>query len=112
MAKFESQLYGGFDEILKTIDDAIIGGSSSASFEDSSDFMLNGSRCAVRVYERFSWSGGNRVSMNITLFGSADSCFISAITSGGSQAMLFKINTFGESAFLDTLIEKLDKYIR
>ncbi len=29
----------------------------------------------------------------------------SAITSGGSQAMFFKINTFGEEAFLDKLRE-------
>ena len=27
----------------------------------------------------------------------------SAITSGGSQAVLFKVNTWGEEAFLDTL---------
>ena len=30
-----------------------------------------------------------------------------AITSGGSQALFFKMNTFGEEAFLDTLREIL-----
>ena len=32
----------------------------------------------------------------------------SAITAGGSQAVFFKLNTFGEEAFLDKLIELLD----
>ena len=45
----------------------------------------------------------NRVSMNLTLVGRGRELFLSAITSGGSQAMFFKINTWGEEAFLDTL---------
>ena len=32
---------------------------------------------------------------------------VTAITSGGSQAMFFKINTFGEESFLDKLREIL-----
>jgi len=32
---------------------------------------------------------------------------MSAIASGGSQALFFKINTFGEEAFLDKLRELL-----
>lgn len=53
--------------------------------------------------------GSNRVSLNVTLFQNENEPVkISAITSGGSQAMLFKINTFGESAFLDCLKEILD----
>ena len=55
----------------------------------------------MRVYERYSVVGGNRVSLNLTLAGEGEDLFLSAITSGGSQAMLFKINTWGEEAFLD-----------
>ena len=51
--------------------------------------------------------GGNRVSLNVTLFGSGDTIHLSAIVSGGSQAMFFKVNTFGEEAFLDKLREIL-----
>jgi hypothetical protein len=32
------------------------------------------------------------------------------ITSGGSQAVFFKINTWGEEAFLDTLRAVLDSF--
>ena len=35
---------------------------------------------------------------------------ISAITSGGSQALFFKINTFGESAFLNKFIDFVERY--
>ena len=49
------------------------------------------------------------MSLNITLFQNGeDSVQLSAITAGGSRAMFFKINTLGEEAFLDKLIELLD----
>lgn len=111
MAKFEARLSGGFDDILRVIDNAVMDGSSTASLEDSSDFGSGGSRCAVRVYERYSYTGGNRVSLNVTLFQADGYLFVSAIASGGSQAVLFKLNTFGEEAFLETLSSRLEKYM-
>ena len=109
MAKYQCVLEGDFDELLRWVDGGIIGGSASASYEDGADYDLQGVRCAVRVYERYSWSGGNRVSMSLTLAGRGEDLFLSAITSGGSQAMFFKVNTFGEEAFLDTLKETLKR---
>ena len=62
----------------------------------------------MRVFERYSMIGKNRVSLNVTLFQGPDGKIrLSAITSGGSQAMFFKVNTFGEEAFLDKLDEIL-----
>ena len=64
---------------------------------------------AFVFFERYSYAGGNRVSLNITLFQNGeDPVQLSAITAGGSQAVFFKINTLGEEAFLDKLIELLD----
>ena len=104
MAKMERTLQGDFNEILRRIENGIMKGSVSASLEDNSDFSDGSSRCAVRVFERFSWLGSNRVSLSVTLFEGKDGTIrLSAITSGGSQAMFFKINTFGEQAFLDKL---------
>lgn len=48
--------------------------------------------------------------MNVTLFQSDEEILLSAISSGGSQAIFFKLNTFGEEAFLDTLHPALEKY--
>lgn len=101
MAKLECTLNGEFDTILHALEDAVLGGSASASREDGSDFSVGGHRCAVRVYERYSFTGSNRVSLSLTLLEDGPRALLSAITSGGSQAVFFKINTLGEEAFLD-----------
>ena len=108
MAKYEQVLYGNFNEILRRIEDGILNGSISASLEESSDFSCGGARCSVRVFERYSYLGKNRVSLSVTLFQVENRIYLSAITSGGSQAVFFKINTFGEEAFLDKLKEILE----
>ena len=59
----------------------------------------------MRVFERYSYFGNNRVSLSVTLFENGEEVYLSAVTSGGSQAMFFKINTMGEEAFLDKLRE-------
>ncbi len=108
MAKLEQTVRGDFNDILDRIERGIMGGSISASLEDASDFTDGSSRCSVRVFERYSWVGGNRVSLSVTLFqGPSGVIRLSAVTSGGSQAMFFKMNTFGEEAFLDKLREIL-----
>lgn len=60
MAKYETRLRGDFDETLRDLHDGILDKSASASFEDESYVQCAGVRCCVRVYERYSWSGGNR----------------------------------------------------
>ena len=108
MAKMERTMQGDFSVILSNIERGILKGSVSASLEDGSDFVSDGCRCSVRVFERYSALGSNRVSLSVTLFQGKDGEIrLSAITSGGSQAMFFKINTFGEQAFLDKLAELL-----
>ena len=104
MAKYEKTVWGNFDELLQRVEDGILSGSMSASLEESSDFRDGEARCSVRVFERYSYAGGNRLSMSVTLFQSGSQpIHLSAITSGGSQAVFFKINTWGEDAFLDKL---------
>ena len=105
MAKYEKHLTGNFDEILNAVTDGVLNGSMSASYEDGSDWTNGTVRCAVRVFERYSYMGGNRVSMNVTLVGNGRDLFLSAITSGGSQAVFFKLNTLGEESFLEKLVE-------
>lgn len=107
MAKLERTLWGDMNELLNRIENGILAGSISATLEDSSDFTIGDVRCAVRVYERYSYAGSNRVSLSITLFGRGDEIKLSAITSGGSQAMFFKFNTIGENTFLNALEELL-----
>lgn len=96
-----------FDAVLRRIEDGILNGSISASLEESCDYNTPAARCAVRVFERYSYAGGNRVSLNVTLFESDGELKIFAAATGGSQAMFWKINTFGEEAFLDKLRDLL-----
>lgn len=111
MAKYEQRVKGNFDEFLNWIHRDITNGSSSVSYEDGSDIDLVDSRVAVRVYERYSMAGGNRVSMNVTIVGTGEDLYISAITSGGSQAVFFKINTIGEETFLELCKNSVENYI-
>ncbi|WP_418689596.1 DUF6054 family protein [Agathobaculum butyriciproducens] len=110
MAKFEKHLTGNFDEFLQRISDSVLNGSMSASYEDGSDWTSGEVRCAVRVFERYSAMGGNRVSMNVTLVGKGEELFLTAITSGGSQAVFFKLNTLGEESFLEKLVPIVENY--
>lgn len=105
MAKYEKHLTRNFDEVLNAVTDGVLNGSMSASYEDGSDWTNGTVRCAVRVFERYSYMGGNRVSMNVTLVGNGRDLFLSAITSGGSQAVFFKLNTLGEESFLEKVVE-------
>lgn len=112
MAKMECRLKGDFNMIVADFDREILGGSVSASLEDSSLFVTDDCKCAVRVYERYSYIGNNRVSLSLTFFEiGEDDIYMSAITSGGSQALFIKINTFGEEAFLDKINDVVKKYI-
>lgn len=108
MAKVERQLQGDFNQILNKISKGILDSSMSATLEESSDFRIGSARCSVLVFERYSYMGSNRVSLNVTLFENDGVIYLTGITSGGSQAMFFKINTWGEEAFLDKLLEIIE----
>ena len=85
MAKYEREFRGDFDAAMEKIHDAVMNGSYSASYEDGSDCVSGGFRCAVRVYERYSAMGGNRVSLSVTLAGSGETLFVSAITPAAAR---------------------------
>lgn len=107
MAKLERVLEEDFDQLLKRMEDGIVRGSISASLEGQSDFANGAARCSVRVFERYSYMGGNRVSLSVTLFQNGGPVHLSAIAAGGSQAVFEKLNTWGERAFLEKLEELL-----
>ncbi|MFR1598280.1 MAG: DUF6054 family protein, partial [Coprobacillus cateniformis] len=74
--------------------------------------VINNVQCTILVFERYSYIGGNRVSMNVTILGYQDYIELIAITAGGSQATFFKVNTWGEEAFLDKIIDPVEEYIK
>ncbi len=108
MAKLTKTVNENFDSLLRRLEDGILNGSISASLEESWDSRDGDARCSVRVFERYSYFGNNRVSLSLTLFRNGDGPVrLCAVTSGGSQAVFFKVNTLGEESFLDKLAQLL-----
>ena len=103
MAKLERTVQDGFDAVLDRLTRGILQGSISASLEDQADYAFSDGRVAVRVFERYSYLGGNRLTMTLIVSERCGQTQVTAITSGGSQALFYKINTFGEEAFLKKL---------
>jgi hypothetical protein len=108
MARYEVALTGDVDRFVAHIDGTIVSGSMTAKFEDGSDHRLGDARMVVRVYERYSATGSNRVSLSISLLSVGDDITVSAITSGGSTAAFWKINTLGEESFLAKAVEAIE----
>ena len=102
MAIFEKTIRNkNFDKLLRKLEQEIPDSSWSANLEAGSDFKEGDARCSVRVFERYSMMGGNRLSLTLTVFQNGDSPIrLSAITAGGSQAVFFKVNTIGEVLFI------------
>ena len=107
MAIFEKTIRNqNFDTLLRKLERAIPDSSWSAELEAGS------ARCSVRVFERYSMVGGNRLSLTLTLFQNGDAPIrLSAIAAGGSQAVFFKMNTLGEDAFLEDVKQLLEEIL-
>ena len=109
MAKYETVLKGNLDVIISDVEKEI-NSSMSASCEEKSDYRIGNTRIVIRAYERYSFVGGNRVSLNVVFAECDGEIRATAISTGGSQAMFFKINTWGEDAFLESVVNVLEKY--
>lgn len=108
MAKYERHIAGKLDYIRLRIEQGILDGSVSASLEDGLDYRVDSTRVCVRVFERYSYIGKNRLTLTVTLIQHEnDPVYVCGITSGGSSGVFLKINTFGEKAFLEKLEELL-----
>lgn len=110
MAHYEQVLDGDVDALFAYLDQKIPAGSVTAKLEDRGDYRLGDARMVVRVYERYSALGGNRVSLCISVLAVGTQLSLCAVSSGGSQAMFWKLNTFGESAFLDRAVDAIRGY--
>ena len=113
MAKMERTVdHWQMDCLMQQLEEKILSNSLSANLEAGSDFEDGDARCSVRVFERYSTMGGNRLSLTLTMFQNADSPIrLSAITAGGSQAVFFKVNTLGEESFLDDVKDLLKEIL-
>ena len=97
---------------MRHLDDAISAGSISASVEAGDERSIGDARMVVRTYERFSALGGNRLTLSASILAVGDRMEVCLTTSGGSQAVFWKVNTFGEEAFLTKGVEAVESFAR
>ena len=107
MAKMEREIpgYYDFDEVLRYLHEGILDSSASSSYVYGSEYRWGDVRCAVRVYERYTFLGDNRLSLTVMLAGHGNQLYLSGITAAGGGGV-GKIIPWGEEEFLDVL-EKL-----
>ena len=103
MAKYSCELHGSFQHFCQFLKNELIKSSFSASIEDEHYYDIHDVNVGILILERYSYTGGNRLSLSITITEYQNHLHVTAISSGGSQAVFFKINTLGEDAFLDKL---------
>lgn len=101
---------GDLEQFIAHVDRTITATSVTAKVEGSTDRGIGGARMVVRVYERYSAIGGNRLTLTIAALGAGGKLEVSAITSGGSTGMFWKVNTFGEEAFLQRAVDAICGY--
>ncbi len=110
MAYAEHEVTGNLDALVAHLDTVISGGSITARLEARSERQLGEARMVVLAYERYSAIGGNRLGLTFSLLAAGDQIAVTTVTSGGSQAMFFKVNTFGEQAFLDRAVDAIRSF--
>src|SRR5512133_3761238 len=110
MAQTDHELTGDVDRFVAHLDQTITEGSVTGKLEGIADSQIGDARMVVRVYERYSTVGANRVSLSIAILAVGDRMRVSAITSGGSTGIFFKINTLGEGAFLQNAEEAIASF--
>lgn len=112
MAKFSIEGKGNFNLVINELHKQIMATSMSVHLEDKESVRFNNFKTELRVYERYSFLGKNRVSLTLMLVEYENNLKLTLISSGGSQAIFFKINRFGESAFINKVIPLAKKLIK
>lgn len=108
MAKYKKNIIGDFETVYNHIKRDILYTSTSSSLEE--EIITKGNiKIGILTFERYSYSGGNRLSLNVVIISENDSIDIIGTSAGGSNGLFFKFNTLGEEAFLDKLKESINK---
>ena len=100
MARYDCELTGDVDALVAHLDSEILRGSMSATLEEQVEHRLGDARMIVRTYERFSGFSGSRLSLTFAILVVGEQLGVSAVSTGGSRAVFFKMNTVGEGTFL------------
>ena len=110
MAHYDCQLTGSVEDLVAHLDEEILRGSVSASLEEQVEHRAGDARMVIRAYERFSGFSGSRVSLTVAVLAVGGQLAVTALTTAGSKAMFFKMDTVGEGTFLDKAVAALQSF--
>ncbi|MEC6746941.1 DUF6054 family protein [Marinilactibacillus sp. XAAS-LB27] len=105
MVKYLYETTGNFNAFVSVVHELAQDISSTTIYEDGYRF---GEQSAMMVYERYSIVGSSRVSLSVMITTFEGKIQLVAIPSGGSQAIVLKINNWGEGAFLEEFKQSLE----
>ena len=111
MAKYEKIISGQFDEVVNQLQNDISNSGISMKLVDESNYTIGDTEIAVRVYDKYFMRNGNRASLSLTVVGSDNNIFISAIGAGGGQGVLFNFSLGAEDdmvAIVQNSVEQME----
>lgn len=109
MAKFERTVFGDFNQILKELDQTIMGSAMSMNLVDESSFRSGDVQVAVRVYDKYFMRNSSRASLSLTVVDEGSNIYVTAIGAGGGQGAIFNFSWGAESELVDIVRECLDR---
>lgn len=103
-------VHGDLDRFVTHVRESLVRSSATMSIECETRSEVAGARMVVLGCERFSVVGSSRVALTVSTLESGGAMQVVAVATGGSQAVVFKINTFGEQAMLDVAREAVTSF--
>ena len=112
MAKYIKTVPGSLEQLKKYIAHNRPGLGATISLEEEISGTADSVKYWIGTYERYAFLGENRVSLNIVLLEISEGVRVIATSSGGSQAVLMKINHWSEDNFLNDFIGVIESYAK
>lgn len=109
MAKFEKLITGNFESVVQEIDKAVMDNGLSMNLVDQSDYELNGSKIAIRVYDKYFMRNKSRASLTVSIIAHEHEIFISAIGAGGGQGAFFNYSLGAETEMMEIVSNYVNK---
>jgi hypothetical protein len=103
LAKFEKKVKGDYSQISSRLNSAVLNSGVSVNLVDSSRVTVGDIQVMVRVYDKYFARNGNRASLTLTVAGSNDETYVSAIGAGGGSGTFFNFSWGAESDFVETV---------
>lgn len=93
MAKFETQLAAGINEVAAAIHDGLMASAHSMRFVDESVIRLGaGPTVVARVYDQYFMRNDSRASLTVVVAGEDGDVVVSALSAGGGKGVVFNFD--------------------